>query len=434
MTTTIRSLADLHLLRNALRIVEEVSDSDQPACPPTAAEPFKTHVEPPLAIHDDDPADLAELEHLLKQHDLWLGFSPLKGWALLDRKHPEYKEWNRPFILLGDGSLDRLSREEFSKEPQGPWSLRYWKRIEGTARQEAGPVTAVLPAICRYIEKVGQAAQLKAKLVADRNEDFATRIGDPYFDDALYSSSGLAFHEQWAAARREHYARALPVRVAWLRGWAKKISEGATGLEPTWSRGTAAGSHLSEHGITHLWHFTDLRNLAVIRREGGLYSWAGLGALGIRDAHMMADDYSRRCDARLGREQYVRLSFIPNSWYFQRVRWSGQSVWLRFSLKALTLGEVAYSLGNAASGFVSLQGNLPAMGINWDMVTPFAAPCSDDRGPTQYRRLYEDQVGDHALFRQISNAWNSEVLIKHFLPLEFCNGVFDSRTGEPIRI
>lgn len=434
MTTTIRSLADLHLLRNALRIAEEASDSDQPVNSPMAAEAYRAPVEPPLAIPDDDPADLAELEHLLKQHDLWLGYSPIKGWALLDRKHPEYTSWMRPFVLLGNGNLDRLSREEFSKEPQGPWALEYWKRIDRATRQESGPVTALLPEIRRYSEKVAQAALHKAKLDADRDEDFATRIADPYFDYALYFSSGLAFHEQWAAAKREHYARALPVRVAWLREWAKKISDGVTGLEPTWSQGTAAAGHLSDHGITHLWHFTDIRNLAVIRREGGLYSWAGLGALGIRDAHMMANDYSRSCDTRLGREQYVRLSFIPNSWFFQRVRWSRQSVWLRFSLKALTLGEVAYSLGNAASGFVPLQGNLPAMGVNWDMVIPFAATCSDDRGPTQYPRLYEDQVGDHALFRQISNAWNSEVLIKHFLPLEFCNGVFDSRTGEPIRI
>lgn len=434
MTMTIRSLADLHLLRNALRIAEEVSYSDPPSNSPTEAEVNWAPVEPPLAIPDDDPGDLAELERLLKQHDLWLGYSPIKGWALLDRNHPEYKDWIRPFVLLGDGSLDRLSRIEFSKEPHGPWALEFWKRIDGTTRQESGPVTALLPEIRRYSEKAAQAAQFKTKLIADRNEDFATRIDEPPFDEKLFSTSGLEFHKEWARVRREHYARALPIRVAWLRGWAKRISEGVTGLEPTWSQGTAAGCHLSDNGIAHLWHFTNVRNLAVIRREGGLYSWAGLGALGIRDAHMMANDISRSCDVRLGRERYVRLSFIPNSWFFQRVRYSGQSVWLRFSLKALTLGEVVYSLGNAASGFVSPQGNLPAMGINWDMVTPFAAPCSDDRGPTQYRGLYEDQVGDHALFRQITNAWNSEVLIKHFLPLEFCNGVFDSRTGEPIRI
>jgi hypothetical protein len=327
-----------------------------------------------------------------------------------------------------------LSREEFSKEPHGPWALEYWKRIDRTTRLESGPVTALLPEIRLYCAKATQAAQFKAKLIADRNEDFSTHIDEPPFDEELYSTSGLEFQKEWARVRREHYARALPIRVAWLRGWAKKISDGVTGLEPTWSQGTAAGCHLSDHGITHLWHFTDIRNLAVIRREGGLYSWAGLVALGIRDAHMMADSFSRMCDARLRREQYVRLSFIPNSWFFQRVRYSGQSVWLRFSLKALVLGEVAYSLGNAASGFVALQGNLPAMGINWDMATPFAAPCSDERGPTQYPRLYQEQVGDPILFRQISNAWNSEVLIKHFLPLDFCNGVFDSRTGEPIRV
>ena len=111
-----------------------------------------------------------------------------------------------------------------------------------------------------------------------------------------------------------------------------------------------------------------------------------------------------------------------------------QSVWMRFSLRTLTLGEIAYSFGNAASEFVSLRDDIRSMGIDWNMVNPFSAQCSDDTGPTWYPTLYENQVGDPVLFRQISNAWNSEILIKHFLPFEFCDGIFDSRTGAPVRI
>ncbi len=432
MATAIRSLADLHLLKDALGVAEEQGDAEPCAKAPEVSATADLNAS--FTLPDDDPADRAELEHLLTKHCLWLGYSPSKGWVLLDRKHPGHSDWNRPFVMLGDGSVDRLSREEFSQEPNGPWSLRFWKRIEGATRLEAGPASVLLPEIRRYIEKAELAARHRAKIATDRDEDFSTRIGDPPFDENLYFTSGLEFQEKWVAAKREHYAGALPIRVDWLREWARKISDGAIGLEPTWSRGSVAAGHLSDHGIAHLWHFTDIRNLAVIRREGGLYSWAGLGALGISDAHMMADDFSRSCDARLGRERFVRLSFIPNSWFFQRVRWMSQSVWIRFSLRTLTLGEIAYSFGNAASGFVSLQNDIRSIGIDWNMVTPFAAQCSDDKGPTWYPTLYENQVGDPLLFRQISNAWNSEVLIKHFLPIEFCDGIFDSRTGEPIRI
>lgn len=433
MTTIIRDLSDLHLLKEALRVAEDRPDPQLLEAVPSISEECDHHPDPELAP-EDDAADIAELEGLLKKHGLWLGYSPLKGWALLDRKHREYSEWNRPFILLGDGSIDRLSREEFGCEPKGPWQLSYWKKIDGSSRRKAGLVSDLLPEIRRYAEQSELAARRKEKLVADRNEDHASRIGEPRFDEALYSACGLEFYEKWAAARIAHYAEALPRRAEWLQSWAKKISAGTLGPEPTWSRGIAAEQHLSSNGISDLWHFTDVRNLAPICRAGGLYSWAGIGAMGIRDAFMVADDFSRSCDARLGRERYVRLSFIPNSWFFHRVRWHQQSVWLRFSLKALTLGEVAYSRGNAASGFVSLQDDLPSMGIDWNTVTSFAPPHTADKGPTYYPRLYQDQVGDPMLFRQISNAWNSEVLIKHYLPLDFCTGVFDCRTGEALNI
>lgn len=313
--------------------------------------------------------------------------------------------------------------------------MGYWKRLNSATKQLAGPASLLLPELLRYVREVERTEQLRTEHIVDINDDLATRIGDPPFSEALYYNSGLEFQEKWTAARKEHYAMALPERARWLSRWAQRIKGGATtGLEPSWTRGTAAARHLHENGIDYLWHFTDVRNLNLIRREGGLLSWAGLSALGINDAHLMADDFSRNCDARLGRERYVRLSFIPNSWFFHRVCWQSRLIWLRFSVQTLALGEIAYSLGNAASGFVALQEDLPSMEINWGMVMPFSGPYTNDKGPTIYRSLFPEQVGDPMLFRQISNAWNSEVLVKHFLPLEFCNGAFDSRTGESIEI
>lgn len=123
MATAIRSLADLHLLKDALRVAEERRDLEP--CAKAAEVSEASEGNTPLALPDEDPADRAELERLLTKHDFWLGYSPIKGWALLDRKHPDYGDWNRPFLLLSNGSVDRLSRAEFSQEPNGPWRLNY---------------------------------------------------------------------------------------------------------------------------------------------------------------------------------------------------------------------------------------------------------------------------------------------------------------------
>jgi hypothetical protein len=457
----IRSFADLHLLKDALINRDKLSESGTVVKTLSEEEKKTTITEQisELVIPlQDDLSELAELEKLLKLHDdLWLGFSPVKGWVLLDRKHPEYNDWNRPFILLRDGSIDRLSREEFSNEPKGPWSLHFWTCLDSATKKLAGPVVVLLPEIRNYIQEAEQAAQLRAKgaewiedlcikesdwaaqlsteHTIDRNEDLATRIDEPRFSADIYSSASLEFQEKLATAKREHYTAALSARVFWLSCWAKRIQDGTPALEPAWSRGIAAADHLNKNGIHHLWHFTDIRNLDRIHHEGGLLSYSGLSAFG-GCAHLVANDYSRNCDLRLGRECYVRLSFIPNSWFFQRVyKQSHQSglIWLRFSLQSLALGEVTYSLGNAASGSVRLKNNLPYAGINWEGVRPFSGSHADNKGPTIYPSLYPDQVGDPIIFQQICKMWNSEILIKHFLPLEFCSGAFDCRTGKIIQ-
>lgn len=270
---------------------------------------------------------------------------------------------------------------------------------------------------------------------AERAEELATRIHNPSLNPDIDFASSLEFQEHYVTAKRKHYANALPARIRWLNKWSATIQSGATGLQPEWSRGKATSDYLRNQGIHHLWHFTDIRNLEGIRREGGLLSWVGLSARGITDAHMVADDISRSCDERLGREYYVRLSFIPNSWFFHRVRWQTRRlVWMRFSLQALSLGEVFYSFGNAASGYVSLQDDLRSMGINWEAVKSFSDFHTDEKGPTRYPSRYMNQGEDPVVFKNESDSWNSEILVKHFLPLCFCTGIYDSNTGERLQV
>lgn len=279
-----------------------------------------------------------------------------------------------------------------------------------------------------------QAAEREKKLAADRKIDAVTRIIDPRTESYFFITLDQSDREKQAREESNSYAKALRRRVSWLRDWAAQIRRGGTGLEPVWSQGNFAADLLAMCGIESLWHFTDVRNLEGILREGGLLSFVGLRSLDISDTYLVADDFSRSCDERLGRDRYIRMSFIPNSWFFHRVRHRTPLVWLRFSTKALTLGEVLYSFGNAASGAVTLQDDLRTLGIDWESVKSFSGSFTNEEGPTMYPSRYLIDGEDALSFNKEKNSWNSEVLIKHFLPLEFCEGIFVCNTGKKIEI
>jgi hypothetical protein len=271
------------------------------------------------------------------------------------------------------------------------------------------------------------------KIAADQLEDAKTSIQDPRRIGFQCFSIADSDRDKLAREERENYARALAPRVGWLKQWAERIQNGETGLEPVWSIGNSARNHLALNGIEHLWHFTDVQNLSAIFREGGLYSSSGLEALRVSDRLLVSGEFSRVCDEQLGRERFVRLSFIPNSWFFHRVRRPGL-IWLRFSPKVLTLGEVSYSFGNAASGTARLKNDLCRLSIDWNAVKSFSGICRDDKGPISYPSRYPKDGEDILSFHIEKESWNSEVLIKHFVPLAFCDGIFNCSTGERIEL
>jgi hypothetical protein len=80
----IRSFADLHLLKDAL--INKDNLSGLGAVVKTLSEEKKTTITARISELviplQDDWSELAEIEDLLKRHDdLWLGFSPVKGWV-----------------------------------------------------------------------------------------------------------------------------------------------------------------------------------------------------------------------------------------------------------------------------------------------------------------------------------------------------------------
>jgi ssDNA thymidine ADP-ribosyltransferase, DarT len=66
------------------------------------------------------------------------------------------------------------------------------------------------------------------------------------------------------------------------------------------------------HQIPLLYHFTDRRNVQLIREQGGLYPLAELEARGIEIPAPGSDEGSRIVDRRRNLHQYVHLCFKSN--------------------------------------------------------------------------------------------------------------------------
>jgi len=64
--------------------------------------------------------------------------------------------------------------------------------------------------------------------------------------------------------------------------------------------------------ITVLYHFTDRRNLPLIREHGGLFSMAELTKRGIQIPAPGGNQWSRDADGLKGMDQYVHLCFRAN--------------------------------------------------------------------------------------------------------------------------
>ncbi len=64
--------------------------------------------------------------------------------------------------------------------------------------------------------------------------------------------------------------------------------------------------------IRWLFHFTDTRNLPLIREMGGLWSTARLRENGVNNFHPGGNEHSLDADRMFGMDQYVHLCFKSN--------------------------------------------------------------------------------------------------------------------------
>lgn len=108
--------------------------------------------------------------------------------------------------------------------------------------------------------------------------------------------------------------------------------------------------YLRDNGIVYFYHFTDTRNIEMIKKFGGLYSWDYSERHNIPVKDYGGDNQSRGLDARHGLQDYVRLSFCRNHPMAYRKYQEGHSmVLLKIKIDVAALKDTLFSNTNAAS-------------------------------------------------------------------------------------
>lgn len=157
-----------------------------------------------------------------------------------------------------------------------------------------------------------------------------------------------------------------------------------------------------------LWlnHFTDSRNIGLIREMGGLYSRASLAETG-REFFPGGNNWSSDADARFGMDQYVHLCLKTNhpmEWIARQEKRIERTTWLWIDPAVLELEGVMFSNGvsnKSGMEIVSIAEAVEKELIDFEVLYT----RTNWRDPTIKARL------DHAE--------KCEVLILHHLPLEF---------------
>lgn len=162
-------------------------------------------------------------------------------------------------------------------------------------------------------------------------------------------------------------------------------------------------SVLRRNGIKYLYHFTDVRNLASIKRYGGLFSWKYCDDHGIVIPCQGGDDSSRYLDTKYGLQDYVRLSFCndhPMAWRLQQ---SGSEIKvLRIKIDVALLKDTLFSDINAAD-----SGHTHGSCLEYLENVNFSAVKRN------YVRKNDPDFKPH----------QAEVMVKTFIPLKYIENI-----------
>jgi hypothetical protein len=102
------------------------------------------------------------------------------------------------------------------------------------------------------------------------------------------------------------------------------------------------------YAVTSFYHFTDRRNLLMIKEHGGLYSLAMLRKMKIEIPAPGGNEWSHDADGRIGLDRYVHLCFRPTHPMEYVARQDGRivdSVYLQIHPDVLKVDGVMYTAG-----------------------------------------------------------------------------------------
>lgn len=109
-------------------------------------------------------------------------------------------------------------------------------------------------------------------------------------------------------------------------------------------------TYLRDKGVHYFYHFTDRRNIDMIKKYGGLYSWDYSINHNIPVKDYGGDEQSRGLDARHGLQDYVRLSFCDDHPMAYRKHLEGHVlVLLMIKIDVAALKDTLFSNTNAAA-------------------------------------------------------------------------------------
>lgn len=162
---------------------------------------------------------------------------------------------------------------------------------------------------------------------------------------------------------------------------------------------------LQRHPVKCFYHFTDVRNLPLIRSAGGLWCMAEMRRQGISPPAAGGDAASQLSDSQKGMDQYVHLCFCDQHPMEYRARQDGrigESVFLHVDVSVLDIPGIQFTSG-MANGSAVLPVGLTEAAAFPDL-------------PAVYTRL--DWKNPDEL-EKVLRARKYELLVPRFLPIQY---------------
>ena len=135
------------------------------------------------------------------------------------------------------------------------------------------------------------------------NGEFLVSIEIKFYDENWTSGKTYIY-----SSNIEEDAKVVPIAIS----FAERIALLHDSLTKRKNDYQEISRYLSEQGVRCFYHFTDRRNLASIKENGGLFSWEFLKKYGIPIQNQGGDRSSMIADQRMNRQDYVRLSFCES--------------------------------------------------------------------------------------------------------------------------